>query len=353
VLWAAALATTLLLASCGHGSQATSHSQTGAAASPSSSPAGASSPGPLRIRSVGADAALLRRPRTIVFSFRFLGAAPKTWNWRVVGYYGGVMATGVEHKTGTTGTVSWDCTAPGGERADPGEYVVRVASGTAFHADDAVAVAWVRFQPPVVAHVYRRLPAAGRRVALTFDDGGGKTAWYWILHDLRDAHARGTFFPVGLYVGDYARRDAFLTIKDQMAIGNHTWHHTDLLSASDAVARSEIIRDDQAWWDTLHASTVPYLRPPNGDYDAHVLALAGQLGYSRVVLWDVDSADVTDPGVHAIVHNVLDHVRNGSIILMHTRGETPNALPRIIAGLQARHYQMVTLPQLFKAAGVP
>jgi peptidoglycan/xylan/chitin deacetylase (PgdA/CDA1 family) len=53
----------------------------------------------------------------------------------------------------------------------------------------------------------------------------------------------------------------------------------------------------------------------------------------------------------AIVRNVLSHVRPGSIILMHTRGHTPKALPSIIAGLRARHYQMVSLPELFKAAG--
>jgi peptidoglycan/xylan/chitin deacetylase (PgdA/CDA1 family) len=37
---------------------------------------------------------------------------------------------------------------------------------------------------------------------------------------------------------------------------------------------------------------------------------------------------------------------------MHMRGKTPAALPRIIAGLRARHYKMVTLPELFSAAGL-
>jgi peptidoglycan-N-acetylglucosamine deacetylase len=347
----AALAPALLLASCGHGSPAPASSASAAARPASAAPATMSS-APLRVRSVGSTAALLRRPRTVTFAFSFVGEAPTIWNWRVVGVYGGVVASGVETTTGSTLRVDWDCTRPDGGQADPGEYVIRVGRGRASPVNDTVKIAWIRFQPPVEAHIYRRLPAAGRKVALTFDDGGGNTAWYWILRELRDAHAKATFFPCGVYVGDYAKREAFLTIKDHMAVGNHTWSHQDLVAASDAEARSQIIRNEQAWWRDLRASTVPYLRPPGGDYDARVLALAGELGYSRVVLWDVESADVSNPGVDAIVHNVLDHVRNGSIILMHTRGQTPNALPRIIAGLQARHYQMVTLPALFQAAGV-
>ena len=210
---------------------------------------------------------------------------------------------------------------------------------------------WVRFQPPVSAKVYTSLPAAGKRVALTFDDGGGKTAWYWILRELIAGHAQGTFFPIGEYVADYANRDAGLTLKDHMAIGSHSWSHPDLTTVSDAQVRLQLKRPDDIWWQDFHASTVPYLRPPYGAYNAHLLALAGQMGYSRIILWDVDSLDWTKPGVNAIVANVLDHVHDGSIILMHTRGQTPKALPLIIAGLHARGYQMVIDPRAFQSRG--
>jgi peptidoglycan/xylan/chitin deacetylase (PgdA/CDA1 family) len=51
------------------------------------------------------------------------------------------------------------------------------------------------------------------------------------------------------------------------------------------------------------------------------------------------------------VRNVLENVRPGSIILLHARGKAPKALPLIIAGLRVRHYKMVTVPELFAAAG--
>lgn len=216
---------------------------------------------------------------------------------------------------------------------------------------DATPWAAMPVPSPVKARVYRSLPAAGRRVALTFDDGGGKTAWYWILRELLAGHAKGTFFPIGEYVGGYARRDARLTLKDHMAIGSHSWSHPDLTAVSAGEVRTQLLRPEAVWWHDFGATPVPYLRPPYGSYNARVLAIAGRLGYSRIILWSVDSRDWSKPGVSAIVRNVLDNVRPGSIILMHTRGQTPKALPFIIAGLHRRHYQMVTVPELFAAAG--
>ena len=350
-LAASLLLVVLLAAGCGHG-----HPASGAGPAASAKPGASAAPlARLHVQAVGADSALLRAPGTVHFAFRFTGAAPSQWNWRVVSAYGDVVASGVSTTSaGSNGAVTWDGRTPTGAVADPGEYLVKIGPGAKYRAG-MTTVAWVRFEPPVKAHVYTRLPAAGRRVALTFDDGGSKTAWYWILRELEAGHAKGTFFPIGLYVGDYAAREAAQTIKDHMAIGNHTWSHQDLPMLSDAQVRYQLRQDDAVWWRTLHASPVPYLRPPNGDYNAHTLALAGSLGYSRVVLWDVDGEDDVVPkiSVSAIVHNVLDNVRPGSIILMHIRGRTPKALPLIIAGLHARNYQMVTLPELFKAAGVP
>jgi peptidoglycan/xylan/chitin deacetylase (PgdA/CDA1 family) len=69
-----------------------------------------------------------------------------------------------------------------------------------------------------------------------------------------------------------------------------------------------------------------------------------------MVLWSVDTKDWKLPGVNAIVHNALATAGPGSIILMHdgdsNRRETLAALPRIIAGLRARHLQLVTIRQL-------
>ena len=50
------------------------------------------------------------------------------------------------------------------------------------------------------------------------------------------------------------------------------------------------------------------------------------------------------------VSGALAGARPGAIILLHdaggNRSETAAALPEIIAGLQRRHYRLVTLPRL-------
>ena len=360
------MALTIALAAAGCGSVAASGSSpastsgssaagsSSAASSPASASASPSSAGAaLAVKTVGPDSVLLHSRTSATFAFRFTGAAPAAWSWRVVGYYGAKMAAGqgTTNASASGGSVTWKGTGPGGADADPGLYLVQVGASGAPHGS-MQTIGRVRFQPPVKAKVYFSLPAAGKRVALTFDDGGGATAWYWILRELRHGHAKGTFFPIGQYVGGYAKREAGLTVAGSMAIGSHSWSHPDLTRMSDAGIRAQLKQTDDVWWNDFRASTVPYLRPPYGAYNAHVLSIAGQMGYSRIIMWDVDSNDWTNPGVDAIVHNVLSAVHDGSIIVLHTRGKAPKALPLIIAGLRARGYEMVTIPELFKAAGI-
>ena len=318
LLIVAALAIALAAVGCGSGAAAGSAAASSpgspsagasSAASTSASPSASSSAGSsLAVETVGPDSVLLHSRTSATFKFSFTGAAPATWDWRVVGYYGAKMAAG----QGTTatgksgGSVTWKGTGPGGTDADPGLYLVQVGAAGGPHSS-MQTIGRVRFQPPVKAKVYNSLPAAGKRVALTFDDGGGATAWYWILRELRDGHAKGTFFPIGQYVGGYAKREAGLTVAGSMAIGSHSWSHPDLTRMSDAGIRAQLKQTDDVWWDDFQASTVPYLRPPYGAYNAHVLAIAGQMGYSRIIMWDVDSNDWTNPGVDAIVHNVSQH----------------------------------------------
>jgi peptidoglycan/xylan/chitin deacetylase (PgdA/CDA1 family) len=68
------------------------------------------------------------------------------------------------------------------------------------------------------------------------------------------------------------------------------------------------------------------------------------------VNWDVDPRDWADPGVSAIVSNVIDDARNGSIVVMHDgggdRSETIAALPSILSHFRNRGYTFVTVADL-------
>ncbi len=99
-------------------------------------------------------------------------------------------------------------------------------------------------------------------------------------------------------------------------------------------------------------STKPFYRPPGESQDRASRVVAGSLGWSYEVLWDVDTGDskpVADGGPTAddIVARVLTRARGGSIVRLHLGGEqTFAALPRIVAGLRSLGLRPVTLGQL-------
>jgi peptidoglycan/xylan/chitin deacetylase (PgdA/CDA1 family) len=96
--------------------------------------------------------------------------------------------------------------------------------------------------------------------------------------------------------------------------------------------------------------------PPYGGCDADVLVSLSGSGYRYTVLWEVDTIDwrpiVNDPAgptADQIVAKVLGSAQSGSIVLMHLGGyETYAALPRIVAGLQALDFGLVTLDGMFR-----
>ena len=71
-----------------------------------------------------------------------------------------------------------------------------------------------------------------------------------------------------------------------------------------------------------------------------------ELGYYPVQ-WDVDSLDWKDYGAEHIVNQVLDKVREGSIVLFHNDAKyTPTALPTILDRLIDEGYEFVPISEL-------
>jgi peptidoglycan/xylan/chitin deacetylase (PgdA/CDA1 family) len=249
-----------------------------------------------------------------------------------------------------THALRWSARYQDGVPVMPGLYRLRATIVDEAGNRTVSSPALCRDQHPVRAQAWFRLPRAGRHVALTFDDGNFAGAWRQILSTLVAYRVKATFFPLGSSVRSHADV-ARLTVQLGMAVGSHSWNHPLMTGLNAAGQRWQLQRTEQVWWSALRASTLPYFRPPYGAYDRTTLAVAGALGYQRVIVWDVDPRDWSDPGVTAITQRVLSHARPGSIILMHLKPETAAALPAILRGLRARRLQPVTLPQLFQLAG--
>jgi peptidoglycan/xylan/chitin deacetylase (PgdA/CDA1 family) len=195
-------------------------------------------------------------------------------------------------------------------------------------------------------------------VALTFDMGGRVDPAVAIVTWLRDHDVAATVFMTGAMAASTAT-EAGRTVLDMVAsggaqfdLGNHTYSHPYLTQLTAAQIVTELRSTETAIAATCGVSPRPLMRPPYGAWDAHVLAAAGSAGYSRTILWDVDTIDwkpIADGGPTAagIVAKVLASAQGGSIVLMHLGGyETLSALPGIVDGLRSRGFQLVTLGQL-------
>jgi peptidoglycan-N-acetylglucosamine deacetylase len=192
----------------------------------------------------------------------------------------------------------------------------------------------------------RDLPAAGRELALTFDDGPSLYTEE-ILDTLIDRRAPATFFPVGLAIEEHPetiRREA----RDGFAIGDHTVHHPRMPDLPPAEQEAELL--GQAADLQRSGAPAPHLfRPPFGVYDEATTALLRRKGM-LMVLWTVETDDYELPGPEAIAQRVLEAVHPGAIVLFHDgggdRSETVAALPQIIEELRRRGYRLVTVPEL-------
>jgi len=225
-----------------------------------------------------------------------------------------------------------------------------LASPTVFpHRTPAPAPA-----PPNLPYVAIAGPQ-GREVALTFDDGPGPYTPS-IVHALRRAHAPATFFQVGFTEHYFTQglRDE-LADPNLFVIGDHSWNHPrlDKLSATD---QAEQIDQQSLLLTTSGAPAPRYFRPPYGAFDETTLKLLEQR-QMQMIMWSVDSEDYRRPGVPAIVANVMNEVKPGAIILMHDAGgdrtQTLAAIPLVVAALRAKHYTLVTIPQLLHDAPPP
>jgi peptidoglycan/xylan/chitin deacetylase (PgdA/CDA1 family) len=194
-------------------------------------------------------------------------------------------------------------------------------------------------------------PGNGKTVALTFEDGPGKSTPA-ILRILARYKVPATFFNIGRQV---AGRPTSVRneVKAGYAMGNHSWDHPDLDLLSASGQARELDRMNSALRSVANVNACAF-RPPYGDYDATTLKLAQQRRMS-VWLWSVDTEDWMADGsgssywVHRIIR--LAEQEGGAqrhpIVLMHNQAvgnpATVAALPAIIRYFKAHGYRFVAL----------
>ena len=199
------------------------------------------------------------------------------------------------------------------------------------------------------AQVVTRLPTSERVVALTFDacEQQKPKKLDTAISDYLVAHRIPfTLFLSGRFVEDNTEAVKALAALDFVEIENHSWDHPMRMQRlSDSEVRDELLRTD-AEIARVTGRRTAFFRFPAITYDARTLAIAEALGFVVVhYRWEVGDPDPHEtPG--RIVRETMEGTKPGDILIYHINGRgwhTGEALPRLIAGLQAQGYRFVLL----------
>ena len=182
-----------------------------------------------------------------------------------------------------------------------------------------------------------------KRVALTIDDGPSPVYTPQILHLLQRYRITAAFSMIGVNVQAHPEVAREVAHAGHMIV-NHTWSHPDLALMSPAAVRDEMIRGT----DEIHRAIgrLPDMfRAPYGAWSPTVLQYCEQMRVTPLD-WSVDPRDWSRPGVAAIVDNIMDNTRTGSIILEHdgggNRSETVAALKIVLPRLLDKGFRFRT-----------
>ena len=201
----------------------------------------------------------------------------------------------------------------------------------------------------------RHLSGHERRgyVAFTFDDGPHAGTTPRVLAALQAHEVPAAFFVCGYQIDGVSstKRANARVLDDVIAagflVGNHTYHHTHLGSASLPFAWNALVRNERLIAPHLGRTTRVF-RAPYGQLSRVAERLLGDLGYT-IVRWSIDPGDYRSHSPAELRDRVLRDIiaAGGGVVLLHdTKPWTAKALPMILAGLERENCRRL-------ARGVP
>ena len=185
-----------------------------------------------------------------------------------------------------------------------------------------------------------------KQVALTFDDGPDGKITPKILDILKQNNVKGNFFFIGENVAKFPkvvkRAD-----KEGNLVLNHSYNHPDFKKENNEEIKNQILKTENVIYKIIGKKPA-IIRPPYGDVDGRIVSTILQTD-DKIAIWSIDTLDWSQKEKDNIVKNVLDNLRPGDIILMHSNGDkaaTAEALPIIIKGIKEKGYEIVTLDKM-------
>lgn len=218
---------------------------------------------------------------------------------------------------------------------------------------------WAGFQTMwPTSQVYGRtfvgLEPGSRVLALTFDDGPNDPYTVQMMEVLKRHQVKATFFLIGRFV-QQRPEIARALVGAGHAIGIHTWDHPNLIFASAAEVRRQLLQTQQSILDATGVEAKLF-RPPFGGRRPASLRIAHSCGL-QTIMWRVTCYDWKAKSAEEIVKHAERQIRGGDVILLHdgeyhriggNRGRSVAATDRILTRYRSKGYEFVTIPEMMQ-----
>jgi len=192
-------------------------------------------------------------------------------------------------------------------------------------------------------------PRTAANVALTFHGAGAPDYADQLLKLFKSTGTQVSIFAVGTWLVTEPSI-ASRIISEGHDLGNHTMTHTQMKTISAKRVDSEIGKC-AAELKKLIGNHGAWFRPSGTQFSTPLIrAAAMKYGYGQCISYEVDSKDFQDPSKKSVISNVMNNVKNGSIISLHLGHKvTLDAMPTLLENLHSKGFTPVTLTKLLHA----
>jgi len=189
-------------------------------------------------------------------------------------------------------------------------------------------------------------PTKEKIVSLSFDDGPDLKITPKVLDILKKYNVKANFF----FIGESTKANPNVVkraFNEGHLVLNHSYTHADLTKLSAQGVNKELTSTDNTLYKLIGKHPL-IVRPPYGAIDNKVINVFRTNNY-KMAIWSLDTFDWSQMEKNHIVETVINNVRPGEIILMHSNDgkiATTEALPQIIERLEAKGYKIKTISDM-------
>lgn len=183
---------------------------------------------------------------------------------------------------------------------------------------------------------------------LTFDEGYENGYTPQILDVLKEKNVKAIFFVTSHYI-KYSPDTINRMANEGHVVGNHTNTHPSMPSVaySSDTFNKELFDVENKYKELTGKELSKFFRPPMGKYSQKSLSMTKDLGY-KTVFWSFAYGDyepTNQPNPAQAKQNILNHLHDGSILLLHAISKTnATILGDVIDEARALGYEFKLIP---------